>query len=153
MLTFCMLTFCILTHFILTFCILTYFILIFFIPYILNTVYSLYWHFLYYSISTVKINLIGNSVWNFWKKIALQKGEKDFFFYNNFKLKKLLYYTIFPCAHIYSSRCRWFLSKCADNCWWGEISQSSHSSMWNLKYAAYYLTHVAHSLPNPIGPR
>ena len=34
--------------------VLTYFILIFFIPYILNTVYSLYWHFLYYIYSKNK---------------------------------------------------------------------------------------------------
>ena len=57
-----------------------------------------------------------------------------------------LYFTIFPYTHIYRSCGWWFLPKWADNCWWGEIGQSSHNSMRNLKYAGYFLTHAAHYL-------
>ena len=54
-LTFFTLTFFILTFFILTFFILTYFILIFLINHILYTVYSLYWHFLNWTLNKFEI--------------------------------------------------------------------------------------------------
>ena len=71
------------TKFILTFFILIFFILTFFIHYVHYTVYSLYWHFLYYK---VKISMFGRSVFNFWnKKNCTAKRWKYLFSKKNYK--------------------------------------------------------------------
>ena len=88
------------------------------------------------------------SIFKILKNCTSKRWKKIFFYYKKIIWKKItfLYFTIFPYTHIYRSCGWWFLPKWADNCWWGEIGQSSHNSMRNLKYAGYFLTHAAHYL-------